>query len=193
MEAMKCGADIVTFSGDKLLGGPQAGIIVGRRDLIKKMKANPMKRDLRCDKMTIAALSSLLKIYSDTDRLPERLPVLKMMTRSIDEIRSMAAPLATVLSEQLIDKATVTLVECDSETGSGSLADQLLPSVGIAIRPGPSHSDYDPMLNNIAAAFRNLPIPVIGRIHRGAFLLDCRCLENPEEFSAQLAELDIRQ
>ncbi len=193
MEALDSGADIVTFSGDKLLGGPQAGIIVGRRDLLRKLNANPMKRALRCDKMTIAALSSLLQVYNHPDRLPERLPLLKMMTRGLDEIRVMAKSLTKVLSTSLSSKATVTLVECESEVGSGSLPDQTLPSIGIAIRPESSSSNYDLMLNNIAAAFRNLPVPVIGRIHKGVFLLDCRCLEYPEELTTQLSALEIRE
>lgn len=191
MEALKSGADIVTFSGDKLLGGPQAGIIVGRRELIEKLNANPMKRALRCDKMAIAALSALLQIYGHPDQLAENLPVLKMMTRSSDEIACLATPLVGILAKQLSGKASVALVECDSETGSGALPDRLIPSIGIAIRPMVATGNQGEGLNAIADAFRRLPIPVIGRIHKGEFLLDCRCLENPEEFSAQLSELNI--
>ena len=193
MEALKHGADIVSFSGDKLLGGPQAGIIVGRRDLLEKINANPMKRALRCDKMTIAALSSLLKIYDHPDQLPEQLPVLRTMMRNIEDIRDTALPLVTMIADCLTKIAVVSLLECDSEIGSGALPDRTIPSIGIAIRPVPSMYDHDKTLNKIATAFRHLPIPVIGRIHKGDFILDCRCLDEPEEFSTQLAELKIAE
>lgn len=189
MEALKSGADIVTFSGDKLLGGPQAGVIVGRRELIDKLNANPMKRAFRCDKMTIAALSSLLQLYNHPDQLAEKLPVLKMMTRSIDEIRHLVTPLVAMLAGRFSGKANVALIECNSEIGSGALPDRLIPSIGIAIRPLQDQVNAD----DIAKAFRDLPIPVIGRIHNDEFLLDCRCLEQSEEFSAQLSELKFNE
>lgn len=191
MEVLKNGAELATFSGDKLLGGPQAGIIIGSRKLIKKLNANPMKRALRCDKMAIAALSSLLKIYNHPDQLPERLPVLKTMMRTTDDIRSVATPLHAILANRLSKIATVSLIQCDSEIGSGALPDRTIPSVGIAIRPVPSSSDQDQILSEISAAFRQLTTPVIGRIHNGKFILDCRCLEDTEEFSEQLSGLKI--
>ena len=193
MESLNAGADLVTFSGDKLLGGPQAGIIVGRRDLIGQLNANPMKRALRCDKMTIAALSSLLQLYNHTDRLPRQLPVLRAMTRSTDEIRTKVTPLVGVIEKWLDKIATVSLVDCESEIGSGALPDQTISSIAIAMSPLPSHVDLDEVLNKLAKAFRRLPIPVIGRVHKGDFLLDCRCLEDVEEFSAQLCELKFNE
>jgi len=193
MEALSSGADIVSFSGDKLLGGPQAGIILGRRNLIRQINSNPMKRALRCDKMTIAALSSLLKIYNHADELPECLPVLKTMMRDIDDIRNVANSQVKIIADRLTKFATVILIECESEIGSGALPDRTIPSIGIAIRPVSSTFDHDQMLSNIASAFRGLPIPVIGRINKGDFILDCRCLEDPETFSVQLAELHIAE
>jgi len=190
MEALKAGADLVTFSGDKLLGGPQAGIIVGRRDLIERLNANPMKRALRCDKLTIAAMSSLLRLYNHTDRLPEQLPILKAMTLSKEEIRAKATILVGVLEKRMDKIATVSLVDCESETGSGALPDRTLPSYGVSICPH-DLSRLDEQLSGIARAFRKLPIPVIGRIHKGAFILDCRCLEETSEFTAQLNKLEF--
>jgi len=191
MEVLDRGADLVTFSGDKILGGPQAGIIVGRRDLIEQMNANPMKRALRCDKMTIAALTALLRMYMHPKNLAERLPLLRMMTRSRDDIRAQASPLVTLLEQKLADFAAVSLVDCVSEIGSGALPDHGIASAGIALRPLPSKCSHDDSLQRLAQAFRELPIPVIGRIHKGDFVLDCRCLEDDAEFSAQLDKLEV--
>ena len=189
-QTLKNGADLVTFSGDKLLGGPQAGIIVGRGDLIRQLNANPMKRALRCDKMTIAALSALLKLYCHPDQLAEQLPVLKMMTRSRDVIQSIAAAIAGPLQQRFDSVAEVTLIECDSEIGSGALPDKLLPSYGVAISPQ-NKKLTDQHLSLIARAFRQLAVPVIGRINRGKFILDCRTLEDVETFVDQLVLLEI--
>jgi L-seryl-tRNA(Ser) seleniumtransferase len=191
MEALARGADLVTFSGDKILGGPQAGIIVGRRDLIEKLNANPMKRALRCDKMTIAALSALLRLYQKPRQIVDSLPLLRMMTRSLADIRDLAQPLVAQLTRQLEGFAEVDLVDCASEIGSGALPDHNLPSLGIALRPRSSPRTHDESLERLARAFRELPVPVIGRIHKGEFVLDCRCLEDSEEFAAQLSGLII--
>ena len=191
MELLARGADLVTFSGDKMLGGPQAGIIVGRRDLIEKLNANPMKRALRCDKMTIAALAALLRMYQHPQQIAEQLPLLRMMTRNHADILALARPLATQLAQKLESVATVSLVDCDSEIGSGALPGHHLPSCGIALRPLASGLIHDESLERLACAFRQLPVPVIGRIRKGEFVLDCRCLEDVDEFSLQLERLDI--
>jgi L-seryl-tRNA(Ser) seleniumtransferase len=191
MEALARGADLVTFSGDKMLGGPQAGIIVGRRELVEKLNANPMKRALRCDKMTIAALSALLRLYQQPQQIVDSLPLLRMMTRSLDDIRGLAQPLVAQLTRQLEGFADVDLVDCASEIGSGALPDHNLPSLGIALRPLSSQRTHDELLERLARAFRELPVPVIGRVHKGEFVLDCRCLEDSEEFAAQLSGLII--
>jgi L-seryl-tRNA(Ser) seleniumtransferase len=190
MEALGNGAELVTFSGDKLLGGPQAGIILGSRKWIDQINANPMKRALRCDKMTIAALSALLRLYLQPQRIAERLPVLRQMTRSPAEIRRQAEPLAALLAARLEQVASVSLVDCDSEIGSGALPNHHLPSVGIALRPRVSAAQQDDALQGLARAFRGLPVPVIGRISQGEFVLDCRALDDAEEFAAQFDALD---
>jgi L-seryl-tRNA(Ser) seleniumtransferase len=191
MDALKNGADLVTFSGDKLLGGPQAGFIVGRKDLLREINSNPMKRALRCNKMTIAAMSSLLQLYSVPEHLPEHLPVLKMLLRDNAEIHADATSLQPVLATIFADMAEVSVDDCESEIGSGSLPNRGLPSTAITIRPLLTKTKQANALNFIATAFRQLPIPVIGRIHKGAFQLDLRCLDNIEVFSAQLSELQI--
>ena len=180
VEAIASGADLVTFSGDKLLGGPQAGIIVGRSELIAKIRRNPLKRAVRVGKLTIAALSAVLRLYEDPERLAAGLPALRLLARPLDEIRALAARLCPLIKAHLPEKATASVVDCESEVGSGAAPRQRLPSAGIAIRPG---------CERIAAAFRALPVPVIGRLQDGAFILDLRCLEDETRFAAQLAKL----
>jgi L-seryl-tRNA(Ser) seleniumtransferase len=187
-EALAHGADLVTFSGDKLLGGPQAGIIVGRGDLIGAIKRNPMKRALRVDKMTVAALSATLTLYEDPDRLPERLPVLADLLRPIAEIRGAAERLKDAVAAALHGVASVEVVECESQIGSGALPTQTIASAGLAIRPVTDRG-AGTALNRIAKVFRELPVPVIGRVHDGAFILDLRCLDDEPAFAAQLSKL----
>src|SRR5260221_298004 len=177
-ETLAQGADVVTFSGDKLLGGPQAGIIVGRSELVERMRKNPLKRALRVDKMTLAALAALLRIYTDPDRVAERIPTLRLLARPLAAIRTQAARVQPLLQAAL--KQTVEVIDCQSQVGSGAAPTQRIASAGLAIRPG---SD------RLAAAFRALPIPVIGRVQDGAFILDLRCLEDEAAFVAQLGTL----
>ncbi len=192
-EVLAGGADLVTFSGDKLLGGPQAGIIAGRADLVAKIKRNPMKRAMRIDKMTVAALAAVLKLYRDPARLAARLPALRLLSRSTDELQALAERLAPPLARRLADVATVEVAACESQIGSGALPIDTLPSVALTIRPlGPKRRAGGP-LRRIAAAFRALPTPVIGRVQEGALLLDLRCLEDEAAFLAQLEQWDIGQ
>ena len=191
MDALKAGADLVTFSGDKLLGGPQAGFIVGRSDLVSQIKSNPMKRALRCDKMTIAALSAVLNLYRDPSRLSERLPVLRALTRPVSDIRGQADVVARVLAERLSTVAKVDVVDCESEIGSGALPTRTIPSAGIAIRPASPGTGEGTQLRNLAEAFRNLPMPVIGYVRDGAFHLDLRCLADQDRFLGQIELLEL--
>lgn len=190
-ETLERGADIVTFSGDKLLGGPQAGIIVGRRDLIERIRRNPMKRALRVDKLTVAALSAVLRLYADPARLIERHPVLRQLTRPLDRIRSSAERMRPVLAAKLDGVASVEIVDCDSEIGSGALPSRKIASAGLAVRPLRS-ARGGTALKSLAAAFRKLSIPVIGRIQDGRFIMDFRCLEDESAFAAQVASLEPR-
>lgn len=178
-ESITAGADLVTFSGDKLLGGPQAGLLVGSRELIAAIKQNPLKRALRVGKITLAALEAVLRLYRDPDRLPERLTVLQQLTRPESEIHAAAERLLPVMQSAVAAlPVTVEIVPLRSQIGSGSLPVERLPSAGLAIRPQGKHSG---VLNRIEAALRKLSRPVIGRIEDGALLLDLRCLPAHEE------------
>lgn len=190
-ETLADGADIVTFSGDKLLGGPQAGLIVGRADLIEAIRRNPMKRAMRLDKVTIAALEAIFRLYSDPARLPERLPTIGLLARAADEIAGVAARVLPAVVQALEGAATVEAVSCRSQIGSGSLPVDLLESTALSIRPLQEGRGAGGAVTRLAAAFRALPAPVIGRVQDGAFLLDLRCLEDEAAFTAQLDKIDF--
>jgi L-seryl-tRNA(Ser) seleniumtransferase len=186
--ALQDGADLVLFSGDKLLGGPQCGLIVGRRDLVQKLAKNPLKRALRLDRMRLAALEATLRLYRDPDRLAERLPTLKFLTRTREELASVARALQPPLADALGPLWTVMVIDCESETGSGALPLAKIPSAGLAI------STTNPraagrIVENLAQAFRALPRPVIGRIHDGRLIFDLRCLQGLAPFVGQLKVL----
>jgi L-seryl-tRNA(Ser) seleniumtransferase len=187
-EAIAAGADIVTFSGDKLLGGPQAGFVVGRRELIEKINGNPMKRALRVDKIRLAALEATLRLYRDPDRLSQRLPTMRLLARPQADIRQQAERLAPPVERVLKDTFQVSVTACESQIGSGALPLATVPSAGLALAP-PSESGR--MLAELAAALRRLPVPVIGRIERGSLILDLRCLEDEEGFVANMASLEL--
>ena len=178
-ESILAGVDLVTFSGDKLLGGPQAGLIVGRADLVRQLNANPLKRALRMDKGRLAALEVVLRLYRNPDRLAERLPTLRLLTRAEADIHAAAARLAPALRASWPDR-DVAVEPCRGQIGSGALPVDQLPSTAVTLG--------GKALDRLAGELRALPRPVIGRIHDGRLWLDCRCLE-PAEEAAFLAQL----
>ena len=186
-DAIGNGADLVTFSGDKLLGGPQCGLIVGRKDLIAKIRKNPMKRAMRIDKIRMAALEATLRLYADPDKLVKEVPTLRLLTRPQKDIEAQAARLLPVLAAAVGDSADLTMLHCSSQIGSGALPVDALPSAGLAITPrGKNRNSAAERLSN---AFRRLPVPVVGRVKDGAFMLDLRCLDDEAGFVAQLGQL----
>jgi L-seryl-tRNA(Ser) seleniumtransferase len=191
-EAVADGADLVTFSGDKLLGGPQAGFIVGRKELLARINRNPMKRALRVDKIRMAALEATLRLYRDPDRLASRLPTIRLLARPKAEIEALAGRAMPLLEGKLGDAYQVEIVSCASQIGSGALPLETVPSAGIAIRPSASRGQGR-ALTALAAALRNLPVPVIGRVADGCLILDFRCLEDEAGFAANLAALDFAE
>ncbi len=189
-EAVAAGADIVTFSGDKLLGGPQAGFILGRRDLITKINRNPMKRALRVDKIRLAALAATLRLYRDPERLAEQLPTIRLLARPLSSIKAAAERLAPIVGAKVGAAFAVEQVACTSEIGSGALPLAGMPSAGLAVRPCEQRG-AGRALERLARAFRRLPVPVIGRTEGGAKIFDLRCLEDETAFLANLEALDL--
>lgn len=189
-EAVAEGADIVTFSGDKLLGGPQAGFIVGRRDLIARINKNPMKRALRVDKIRLAALEATLKLYRNPERLSEKLPTIRYLARPQPEITVQAARLKPQLERALGPTFIVAVTDCASQIGSGALPLSTVPSAGLSIVPKDGSGTA---LTALASSLRALPLPVIGRIEKGAFVLDLRCLEDEDGFLHNLSSLAARR
>ena len=190
-QALSEGADLVSFSGDKLLGGPQAGLIAGRAALIARVAKNPMKRALRIDKIRLAALEAVLKLYRNPDRLVQDLPALRHLTRTRAALTALAERLAAPIAAAAGDGYEVAVTDCTSQIGSGALPMETLPSAGIAIRPV-SRKGAGTRLEDLSRALRGLPIPVIGHIENGALVLDLRCLEDEAGFRAQLPRLADR-
>jgi L-seryl-tRNA(Ser) seleniumtransferase len=188
-EMIAAGVDLVTFSGDKLVGGPQAGIIAGRSELVERINRNALKRALRLDKLRIAGLAAILRLYADPDRLPARLPLLRHLCRSPADIEAQARRVLPVITQALAGRATVMVETCESQIGSGSLPADRLPSFALAIRPMVARRWASARVEELSHAFRALPVPLIGRVHDGVLYFDLRCLEDEDRLLQQLVHL----
>jgi L-seryl-tRNA(Ser) seleniumtransferase len=186
--ALADGADLVTFSGDKLLGGPQVGILAGAQAFVERVAKNPLKRALRIDKVRLAILEAVLKLYRDPDRLAQTLPTLRYLLRSRLELAQLAGRLCAPIAAAAGGDYAVSSIECMSEIGSGALPLESLASAGIAISPA-ARRGAGRKLQALSTAFRRLPIPVIGYVRDNALILDLRCLDDETAFIGQLAGL----
>ena len=179
-QALEAGADLVTFSCDKLLGGPQAGILVGRRDLIQKIKKNPLKRVLRVGKVTLAGLEAVLRLYRNPETLPQRLTVLQLLTRPESEMQAQALRLMPQMQASLLTRGlTLHTRPVKSQIGSGSLPVERLPSVALAIEA--STKAHEKTVVRLERLLRASPTAVIGRLSDKTLLLDLRCLTIDKE------------
>ena len=183
-ERIQAGADVVTFSGDKILGGPQAGLIVGKRDLIARMNRNHLQRALRCGKLTLAALEATLRRYRQSPNIVEEIPTLRAFTRPLEEIRKMSEVLLPELQKALGAEFELRLEESTAQIGSGALPTEELPTLVVSIE----HQKMS--ANSIAQKFRAANPPIIGRINNDRFLLDLRCIFNANDLIPQFGSSD---
>ena len=180
-ESVAKGADVVCFSGDKLFGGPQAGIIVGKKKYIDMMKKNQLTRALRIDKFTAAALELVLQEYLSEEQAVQHIPVLRMITEPLDEVARRARSLARTIRSTDIP-AKVDVVSCESQIGGGSLPMERIPSMAVAIRP-----KYE-SVSALEDQMRHLTVPMIPRTVNDTIMLDVRTIET-EDFKLIAAEL----
>jgi len=173
-EVIKSGADVVTFSGDKMLGGPQAGIILGRREIIERIKRNPMTRALRIDKFTLAGLEAVLRLYYDEETALTKIPTLAMLSMPKERITAKARRLARRLNKKFAGQCQVSIVDTDSRVGGGAMPEQDLPSRAVALKPA------EISVNELEERLRKNEVPVIGRIENDLFLLDMRTVADQE-------------
>lgn len=173
-EVVADGVDVVTFSGDKLLGGPQAGLILGKKDIIDQVKKNPLNRALRIDKFTLAGLEAVLRMYYDEHEALQKIPTLAMISASFSDIDKKAKRLSRLIKKRLAEHCLVSLVTTESRVGGGALPEQGLQSRAVALRP--VHTS----VNVLEQGLRNLELPIIGRIENEDYLLDMRTVDDCE-------------
>ena len=173
-ESVSTGANIVTFSGDKLLGGPQAGIIVGKKNIIDQIKKNPLTRALRIDKLTLAALESTLCLYRDPEKAVENIPTLRMLTLPLEHIEKKSNRLLCMLKNLKNPDISVKLFKLSSRVGGGSLPLLELPSICVGIQINGMSA------NAVEKRMRENNPPIIGRIEKNYFIMDLRTIKNDE-------------
>ena len=174
-ERIAAGADVVTFSGDKILGGPQAGLMVGKKELIGKMNKNHLQRALRCGKLTLAALEATLRRYRQSPNIVEEIPTLRAFARAVNEVRAMGQAVLPKLQTLLGNGYQLSLQDSTSQIGSGALPTEELPTVVISVKNSNLSADA------IAKRFRQADPPIIGRIQDDKFLLDLRTIFDADD------------
>jgi L-seryl-tRNA(Ser) seleniumtransferase len=181
-EALARGVPIVCFSGDKLLGGPQAGVLAGKRKLVEALKSNPMARALRLDKLTLAALVATLRLYRDPEKLAASIPTLRMLGEPDSGVRARAKRILRAIGADRASQARAEVVACTTEVGGGAMPLARVPSYALALRPARGR------VEDLARILRNGSDPVIGRIESGRLLLDLRTV-GPDELSRLAAAI----
>ena len=173
-EVVSSGVDVVTFSGDKLLGGPQAGLIVGRGDIIARIKKNPLNRALRIDKFTLAGLEATLRQYYDEPSVCDKNPTLAMLSTPLELIVKKARRLLRQIKDALAEHCYTYLLNTQSRVGGGAMPEQDLPSKAVALKP------FTMTVNDLEEGLRKQALPVIGRIENDQFVLDMRTVLDRE-------------
>lgn len=173
-EVVQAGIDVVTFSGDKLLGGPQAGIVVGTKDVIARIKRNPLNRALRIDKFTLASLETILRYYYDLQAALTNIPTLSMLTVSPEVLKARATVIRNELESAITAKCRIELVETNSRVGGGAMPECNLPSWAVQLEPA------ELKVSKMEKLFRGLEIPLIGRIENEKYLIDVRTIQDRE-------------
>jgi L-seryl-tRNA(Ser) seleniumtransferase len=186
-ERITAGADIVTFSGDKILGGPQAGLMVGKKSLITRINKNHLQRALRCGKLTLAALEATLRLYRQSCDIAQAIPTLKVFTRPLTEIQAFGEKVLPKLQAALEDGFRLTLENSTSQIGSGALPTEELPTMVIAI----AHRTHG--ADRIAERFRRANPPIIGRIKDDRFLLDLRAIFGLNDLIPHFTDGDTKE
>jgi len=173
-EVVASGVDVVTFSGDKLLGGPQAGIILGKKEIVERIKRNPMNRAMRIDKFTLAGLESILRLYLDEQKAMENIPTLAMIAAPHEKVKRRAERLARRIRKELAGFCGVKVAETISRVGGGAMPEQNLPSQAVILKPRILS------VNALESRLRQLDVPVIGRIEEEQMVLDMRTVADDE-------------
>lgn len=173
-EVIKAGADIVTFSGDKLLGGPQAGIILGREKFIRKIQKNPFMRAIRIDKLTLASLEATLMKFLDEERAVKEIPTLRMLTQPLEIIKGRAKKISLSLKRNISAQATVEILPDQSRAGGGSLPETDFPTFAVSVKP------VHISVNTLEKKLRSGNPPVIVRVRENAVLIDARTVQDKE-------------
>jgi len=173
-ETVKTGIDVITFSGDKLLGGPQAGIIVGKKKIIDRIKSNQLNRALRIDKFTLAALETVLRFYYDHESAVANIPTLAMLTAPPEVMERRAKKLAGKIKKNLAEKCSVTVMTKGSRVGGGAMPEEDLESRAVVLEP------HDRSVNRLEKDLRTNILPIIGRIEEDRYLLDMRTVADDE-------------
>jgi L-seryl-tRNA(Ser) seleniumtransferase len=183
-KSIKAGVDVACFSGDKLIGGPQSGVIVGKKQIIEKIKKNPLARAFRVGKITIAAMEATLRLFLNTSQLPLLHPLYRMLSLSLDELEKRAQEVAKNLKEEIRDEAQVQVVDGDSQVGSGSAPIETVPTKLLSIKPLVFSAE------DLARKLRYNNPPIFARVHKEKVLLDFRTIHPDEDSFVQEAVLN---
>lgn len=183
-EKIAQGVNLVSFSGDKLLGGVQAGIIVGKKEWIEQLQAHPLKRVLRCDKVILAGLEATLRLYLNPEKLTEKLPTLRLLTQPLEQLKINATCLKERLESRLNSQFELQIEASQAQIGSGSQPMERIPSVAVTIA-----EKTNAKLSALSARFKQLSQPIIGRMENGKIWLDLRSLADIETLLNTLDEL----